>query len=88
MTAGREVVAPNLKPPGAERELTFGSVRKYIKVSSFRYTDPYLKVIPINSTLYKPIYSIEKNTTSTILDNRNVLEFSKENPNLKRSENC
>ena len=55
--------------------------------SSFRYTNPYLKVIPIKSTLYEPIYFNEKNTTSTIIDNKGVLEFSKENPNSKRSEN-
>ena len=45
--------------------------------SSFRYTNPYLKVIPIKSTLYEPIYFNEKNTTSTIIDNKGLLEFSK-----------
>ena len=32
--------------------------------------------ITINSSLYKPIYSNENNTTSTIIDNKGVLKFS------------
>ena len=45
--------------------------------SSFRYTDPYLKVILIKSTPYEPTYFIEKNSTLTIIDNKGGLEFSK-----------
>ena len=51
--------------------------------SSFRYTNPYLKVIPIKSTLYEPIYFNEKNTTSTVIDNKGVLEFCKKIRNQK-----
>ena len=44
---------------------------------NFRYTNLHLTVIPIKSTLYEPIYFNEKNTTSTVIDDKGVLEFCK-----------